>query len=137
MINAIRKQVRKISEAAIQKTIIARLHNAGWLTVRFNSGAARTISGGYVPCYWIAGSPRPNAGLPDVIAWKDGQCLLLEVKTASGKLRAAQRMFATIAEKRGTNVHVVRSWEDVQTILQTIETNHHDTDRNNDIPPFA
>ncbi len=69
---------RKISERQIQDAIIHRLRVHGWMV--------RTIS-----------QPRAVygelSGFPDVIAFKLGHTLLIEVKRSKGKRRPSQTQF--------------------------------------------
>lgn len=110
-----------MTEADIQKDILTRLFNRGWVAIRFNSGTSKTSGGNFLRSYWIAGMDvQPSAGLPDVIAFKDGKHLLLEVKNEKGKLSDAQKRFQSVAARRGETVHVVRSWEEVEQIVNTI-----------------
>lgn len=112
-----------MTEAEIQKDIITRLYNRGWVAIRFNSGTSKTATGNFLRSYWIAGmDAQPSAGFPDVIAFKENLYLLLEVKTDKGKLSLPQKRLHEVAKRRGVVIHVVRSWADVEALLNEIET---------------
>lgn len=94
------------TEKQIQDSIIAALRLRGYLVVRIN---ANSVKRGdlFMRSYIVYGVPR--GGFPDLLALKDGRAVLLEVKTAKGKLRPSQEAFAAFAGAHGVAVHVVRS----------------------------
>ncbi len=67
------------SERNIQQAIVARLRWHGWMVRELSQ--PRAVSGELV-------------GVPDVIAWKLGHTLLIEVKRRGGKRRPSQTQFA-------------------------------------------
>lgn len=77
---------RKISERQIQDAIIHRLRVHGWMVRELSQ--PRAVSGELV-------------GVPDVIAFKLGHTLLVEVKRPGGEIRASQRQFALEIEPHG------------------------------------
>jgi hypothetical protein len=66
------------SERTIQQAIVARLRWHGWMVRELSQ--PRAVSGELV-------------GVPDVIAFKAGHTLLVEVKRPGGEVRASQRQF--------------------------------------------
>lgn len=67
------------SERNIQHAIVARLRWHGWMVRELSQ--PRAVSGELI-------------GVPDVIAWKMGHTLLIEVKRRGGKRRPSQTQFA-------------------------------------------
>ena len=74
------------SERNIQNAIIDRLRWHGWMVRELSQ--PRAVSGELV-------------GVPDVIAFKPGHTLLVEVKRPGGEVRASQRQFALEIEPHG------------------------------------
>ena len=66
-------------ESTIQAQIVAYLRAAGWYVRTFSQDRAVR---------------RQMAGFPDVVAFRFGTTLLVEVKAPGGKRRQAQREFA-------------------------------------------
>lgn len=121
-------QVEMPSESVIQERIMRALHAAGWLVVRFNSGSAKTASGGFLRAYRIFRMVEAfaSSGLPDVIAFKGGggascRALLIEVKDDKGLLRDSQVRFIEYAARFGVSVNVCRSWEAAQILVEELE----------------
>jgi hypothetical protein len=103
------------SEAEIQSDIIKYLVKR-WVVIRFNSGAFMQ-GDRYVRAYTIANSNK-SSGVSDVICFRNGKHLFLEVKSATGSLSDDQKAFRDLAAGFGETVHVVRSVADVQHIEQ-------------------
>jgi hypothetical protein len=57
------------------------------------------------------------AGVPDLVLTYEGRAYFLEVKSAVGRLRPAQKLFIEAAHKAGAKCAVVRSIEDVRAAL--------------------
>lgn len=100
-----------MKEQTIQRQIICFLTQNGYLVTRINS-----IRQSYVKSYTIANFG--SVGFPDLIAMKDNQFFLFEVKTEIGRLTQNQQKFQEFASTKNVKVHVVRCVEDVQKILQ-------------------
>jgi len=109
-----RKAAPGQSEAEIQKAIIAELIKCGWLVIRFNSVVTQE-HGRFVRAYTIENSGK-SAGVSDLIAFKGGRYLFLEVKTEKGTLNPNQIAFRDLAARHGCTVHVVRSVEDAYRV---------------------
>ena len=60
------------------------------------------------------------AGIPDIIACINGGFYAFEVKTADGKTTALQDATIRKINKCGGHAFVVRSVEDVKSILETV-----------------
>lgn len=105
------------SEAEIQKAIVEWLVGNGWMAIRFNSGA-HMIDGRMIRMYTIEPSGK-SSGVSDLLAFRNGRHVFLEVKSAKGRLSDDQEKFAQLASQFGETVHVVRSVEDVRRIIQS------------------
>ena len=52
-----------------------------------------------------------SGSLPDLVIWWKGRCILVELKTDTGKLNENQREFFPKLEAQGFPVHVVTSFD--------------------------
>ncbi len=71
--------------------------------------------------YWVrknVGGRFGITGIPDVEAIKDGRVLFFEVKTADGVLSPLQQTRIAELRRFGAMAEVVRSVEDVRTLIQ-------------------
>lgn len=113
------KRVRRAapgeSEAEIQSAIIDYMVKR-WIVIRFNSGAFMQ-GDRFVRAYIVANNNK-SSGVCDLVCFRDGRHLFLEVKSATGKLSPDQEAFRDLAASFGEDVHVVRSVADVQRIEQ-------------------
>ena len=118
-----RRQHRAAAESDIQRAIIDALVLDGWLVVRVNSGGATFGDGRYVRFVrWVAlGFEESDAGVADVLAFKDGKGLLVEVKATGGKVRPSQSRFSSAAEQAGAVYVVAGSIDDLQPYLDRLE----------------
>ena len=85
-----------------------------------------------VPCcfFWKEhGGQFGTAGLPDIICCYRGRFVAFEIKTATGKPTKLQEI--TIAKIKATKgeAFIVRSVQEVQAILETLEVQPHDQER--------
>lgn len=90
-----------MTEADIQRSIIAALEAAGAVVMRMNAGKARVN---------IRMTP---AGTPDLLAIGRHRTYWVEVKTPEGKLRPAQVEMIELLQQRGHEVVVARGIEDL------------------------
>lgn len=111
-----KKYQPKIKESVIQKGIIQYLILKGWLVIRINSGC-RSDNNSFVRFYTIENTNK-SSGLTDLIAFKDGKHLFLEVKRVGGKMSPGQIEFKKLAESKGENVYCVDSVEQVIYLTQ-------------------
>lgn len=58
------------------------------------------------------------SGVPDRIVIKDRQVFFVELKTATGKLSARQKLVFAELEEHGFPVTVVRSVEDIEAFIK-------------------
>ena len=114
-----RKYIKK--EAPIQKEILNFLVSKGYLTIRFNSGVIKTEKI-FFRSYIIANNGK-SSGLPDVIAFKNNNFLMFEVKEPNGTLRNSQKDFNDYVKRFNIKTYTVKSWVDVLEILKKIERN--------------
>ncbi|MGL6009003.1 MAG: VRR-NUC domain-containing protein, partial [Culicoidibacterales bacterium] len=87
-------------EQKIQNEILIVLSRAGWLPLRLNSGTFKSFDGLRI----IKGCPK---GTPDLIAFKNGKSIFIEVKTKHGRVSAEQSHMHKILKEKGMIVHVV------------------------------
>lgn len=97
-------------ESAIQAQLVSYLRLAGWTVWEMQLGSQ---GGGSVYC---------TPGIPDLYICRPGRALWLEVKRpVTGKLSKAQVERHAELRAAGQQVHVVRSLEDVQAVLRTVQ----------------
>jgi hypothetical protein len=104
------------SEGKIQAAIVDALVKLGWEVIRINGGGGYTKGGDWFWCYILNGADE-HEGFVDLVAFKRDRYLLLEVKSAKGRLRGAQKDFHARASYKGIQVHTVRSVEAVMKII--------------------
>lgn len=87
----------------------------GWLVIRVNSGA---YSDGkrYLRFYVIANTGE-SAGLSDLIVFKNGTAIFLEIKRPKQKQTPAQKRFEALATGYNMEYYVVDNITDAGTIL--------------------
>jgi Holliday junction resolvase len=98
------------TERNVQDAIVARLRVHGWMVRELSQPQA--VRGELV-------------GMPDVIAFKDGHTLLVEVKRPGGKVRDSQRQFALELDEHAapTLVHWITS--DIDNFARAL--NYHES----------
>lgn len=106
------------SEAEIQAECVKYMKAAGWLVIRFNSGATM-IGDRYFRAYIIENNGQ-SSGVSDLICFRGGEVLLIEVKTQKGSYTDAQRDFADLATQYGATVHTVRSLADCVALERSV-----------------
>ena len=94
----IAKLISRQPERDIQQAICQVLTLHGWFCLEYGQPGGHDGLRGSVP-----------PGHPDIIAWKAGRGLLLEVKSAIGFLSTAQRHMHRMLGASGVTVHTVRS----------------------------
>ena len=97
-------------ESEIQKRIMDYLKDKDYFVWKNHMEGVRAKSGG-------GRGRNPNAGIPDLMAMKDGELLFFEVKGARGRLSPAQKDWHDEAKRNGFIVHVVYSLDDVIDIV--------------------
>lgn len=115
-----RPTLPKLTESQIQDAIIHRLQIDKWLVIRFNGGGFQKGKS-FVRNYIIQGAAK-SAGLPDVIAFRGNEFLMVEVKDAKGKLTDSQEWFHGWAKHFGVTVHVLRHWDEVTPLLHEVQS---------------
>lgn len=99
-------EVKILTEHDIQNTIRLELTKIGWLTFRVNVGKVKTADGRI----FDTGLPP---GFSDLIAFKDGQTIFIEVKKPGGRPSKNQLNFKKQMEKNGFKSIIAYSFEDV------------------------
>ena len=95
------------SEREIQNEIRLFLGKRGWLCFRCNVGTVETADGRY----FTTGLPD---GFPDLLAiGPGGNILFIEVKTATGKQRQAQKRMQKVLTELGHTYVVARAVNDL------------------------
>lgn len=113
---------RSTSESGFQQAVIELAKRLGWRIAHHHDSRRQVRPGVYV-------GDKDAAGLPDLILVRDGVLLFAELKSATGKLRPAQRdwleALAAVAERApdvvGVRVWTPDSWADVeQTLMRSV-----------------
>lgn len=112
------------TEHDIQNTIAETLIWDGWLVMRINSGAMRPDDGeryvSFVSWQSLGWNWR-DSGVGDLLAMRDGEGVVIEVKTHKGRQRKSQKEFQTACEERGVQYILARSLDDVTHLLARVE----------------
>lgn len=105
--------VLKGKEAAIQDSIRVALAENGYVVFRANVGKVRTADGRF----FDTGLP---SGFPDLFGYKpeNGRIYFIEVKTATGKRRKDQVLFANGLRDKNVIYGVARSAEEAVAIVK-------------------
>lgn len=105
-------------EHEIQSAIIDYLVRTGWAVLRLNSMAAKG-EGSFVRSYTFRapGLSALSHGMPDVMAWRGGAALALEVKRPGGKGTEAQLLCLNTLRRAGFVAAVVDSVEAVVGVV--------------------
>ena len=101
---------RLMSEAELQKAIIAFARAQGWLVAHFRP--AKTTRGN-----WITPVSGDGAGFPDLVLVKN-RVLYVELKSELGKLSTSQDMWMSALKHSGENIF---TWRPSQWMDGTIE----------------
>jgi len=101
---------RLMSEAELQKSIIAFARAQGWLVAHFRP--AKTTRGN-----WITPVSGDGAGFPDLVLVKN-RVLYVELKSELGKLSTSQDMWMSALKHSGENIF---TWRPSQWMDGTIE----------------
>ena len=100
------------TEADIQSEIMIELSKRGHKIFRANAGKIKTEFGTYIKLF-----PK---GFPDLVGFRklDGKFIVIEVKSAKGKLRQEQVKFAEWAKGQPILYGVARSKDDAIKIIE-------------------
>lgn len=103
----------KTKEQVIQDSIRVALAQAGYVAFRANVGKVRTADGRF----FDAGLP---VGFPDLFGYKpeNGKIFFLEVKTATGRRRKDQAIFANGLRDKVAIYGVARSADEAVKIVK-------------------
>lgn len=90
------------SESAFMATVREAAERLGWLCV-----------------HWPNALYNP-AGFPDLVCYRDGRCIHLELKTTRGRLGPKQREWCDKLLMAGFPVHVFRptDWDEIEALLR-------------------
>lgn len=109
------KLKQDLSESQIERAIADFLTFQGFEVVKIPSSGYFDMAR---KCFRKHTSPYVRNGIPDLLALKRGRTIWFEVKSKKGILSEAQKDFHKLLEKAGEEFHVVRSVEDVETVLK-------------------
>ena len=103
----------KGAEQALQDAIRVKLAQEGYVVFRTNVGKVKTADGRW----FDTGLPT---GFPDLMGYKpdNGRIFFIEVKTATGKRRKDQVLFAKGLQNRNVIYGVCRSAEEAVAIVK-------------------
>jgi hypothetical protein len=101
-----------MTEHDIQNMIRLELSKLGWLTFRFNVGRVKTSDGRY----FDTGLP---VGFTDLVAFKEGKTIFIEVKKTGGKATQKQKDFIDLMKKNGFKAGIVYSVEDAIKLIES------------------
>jgi hypothetical protein len=103
-----------MTEAQFQAAIVDLARLLGFKVAHFR--AAQTSKG------WRTPVAADGKGFPDLVLAKPGRLVFIGLKSAAGKVSAAQRAWIATLASSGAEVHVLRegatSLQDVASILQ-------------------
>lgn len=111
----------KASEADVQQAVIELLLWNGWGVLRVNCGGRENSKGQYVPfVYWYANGQQASDGVSDLIAFKDGRQVFVEIK-APGKAQSKNQIgFMTAVMGVGCEYWLIDDVEQVGPLLETV-----------------
>ena len=103
----------KGAEQALQDAIRVKLAQEGYVVFRTNVGKVKTADGRW----FDSGLPT---GFPDLVGYKpeNGRIFFIEVKTATGKRRPDQVIFANGLRDKNVIYGVARSAKEAVTIVK-------------------
>lgn len=104
-----------MKEQDIQNQLAEYLIHKGYLTVRINSGMF-SIGKRFIRAYIIKNSGK-STGMPDLIAFKDGNYLMIEVKKPKGKVSDSQKQFYNLVESFRLKYYIIESLNELEAIL--------------------
>lgn len=108
----------KDSEAEIQKRIVKTLEAAGWLVIRVNSAVQSPDDRRFLRCYYVQ-NIGASSGHADIVAYRDGRAVFLEVKAAKGRQSDSQKKFQDACQRYGMPYFIVHSPEEALQCLKT------------------
>jgi hypothetical protein len=90
-----------MTEKQLQDALIGAAKATGWLV------------------YHVFDSRRSTPGFPDLVLLKGKRCMVLELKTAKGRVRPEQRAWLAAFTWAGIDARLVRP-DDLETVLQEL-----------------
>lgn len=95
---------QKITEKSLQQEIMWKLKAMGWLVLR------------------LPPSIYSTQGMPDLLAIKGNDYMLIEVKSPQGKLSKKQILFQELVKTVNGNYIVAYSWDNVENFIKQNKT---------------
>ena len=107
------------TEKDIQDAMIDLLLLSGWLVLRVNGGSV-AVDNRYVRfAYWYGPGCESDSGISDIIAMRNGRCILVEVKRPDkrGNLSPNQKLFQQAALDSGVEHDVLCSVDELAGVI--------------------
>lgn len=122
-----------LREKEIQDSVLDYLVSMGFIAIRINSGVFKQSYGGFFRAYIIHNfikkflskgkrndPPQTSKGFPDVLALRDNNFFLFEIKAGSGgKLSDSQKDFITLAKIKNIEVYIINNLNQVIQIIES------------------
>lgn len=100
------------TESLIQSEILMWLHRLGFIAVRIN-----TLTKGFLRSYYIENTKK-MAGFPDILALKNNQAILIEVKKEGGIQTPSQKEFEKVCKKTKCDYYIVKEAKEILKIIR-------------------
>lgn len=104
------------SESELQKQIARACEAQGWLVIRVNSMVTQPDDKRFLRAYYVQ-NINTSSGHADLVCYRNGRAVFLEVKTPTGRQSESQKRFQSCAVKYGMNYYIVRSIEEALACL--------------------
>lgn len=111
----------KASEKDVQQAVIDLLLWSGWGVIRVNCGGMENSNGQYVPfVYWYANGQSASDGVSDLLAFKDGRQVFIEIKAPGKPQRANQIKFMTAVMGVGCEYWLIDDVDQIAPLLEAV-----------------
>lgn len=108
------------AESFIQKQIVQTLIKMGFLVIRLNGGAVKTDN--RFIRYYIIENTKKSSGVPDLLVFKNNQCIMFEVKNEIGKLSDNQKSFKELCKNHKFDyIYTVNDYIQVIQIIKELK----------------
>jgi len=111
---------KKRPEASLQDAAVKYLLLKKWLVIRLNSGVMRSEATQMPFRSYIISNTGTSAGAPDLLAWKGGFSLLIELKSAKGRQTDSQRKFQALCAEHGVYYTVCRELNELIEVEKSV-----------------
>lgn len=104
-------------ERQVQDAISKFLLEQGFIVVHVNSGVQWSQDTKMPFKAYTIRNTGSNAGFSDLLALKENQTYLIEVKTDKGRQSDSQKKFELLCKEKGVNYSVCRCVDDVKSVI--------------------